>query len=81
VRAVRGTEIAVLFREQANGEVRGSLRSNGGVNVARLAEQFGGGGHHQAAGFTVPGPLDSAVSRVVAAAEAVLAAQPAVAST
>jgi len=31
-----------------------AIRGNGKVNVAKLAEKYGGGGHHNAAGFTVP---------------------------
>jgi oligoribonuclease NrnB/cAMP/cGMP phosphodiesterase (DHH superfamily) len=31
-----------------------SLRGDGSVNLAKLAERYGGGGHHNAAGFTVP---------------------------
>jgi phosphoesterase RecJ-like protein len=37
------------------------------VDVARFAEQFGGGGHARAAGLKLDGPLDAAHDRVVAA--------------
>jgi len=39
------------------GKLRCSLRSKGGVNVARIAQIFGGGGHKTAAGFTCTSPL------------------------
>ena len=38
----------MLFRSY-----RVSLRSKNRVNVAQVAEQFGGGGHKNAAGFTI----------------------------
>ena len=73
LRTVRGGELALLFSEQADGSVRASLRSRGKVNVARLARAFGGGGHPRAAGCTLPGPLDQAVTRLLAAARQALA--------
>lgn len=68
VRQVAGSQVALFLREEANGEVRVSLRSRGDVNVARIAEEFGGGGHVPAAGCTLAGPLSEAVRQVVDAA-------------
>ena len=67
IRMVSGSEVALFFREEANGEIRVSLRSRGRVNVAKVSEEFGGGGHLPAAGCTLPGPLEQAVERVVSA--------------
>ena len=47
------------------GAVRVSLRSKGHVDVARFAEQFGGGGHARASGLKVDGTLETAHDRVV----------------
>ncbi len=44
--------IAIVWSEK-NGIRRVSLRSNGKVDVAKLAEKYGGGGHKAAAGFSV----------------------------
>ena len=52
-----GRECALIFRELADGRYRVSLRSKGQVNVASVAEQFGGGGHTCASGCAVSGPL------------------------
>jgi len=65
IRAIEGCEVAIFFREERDGVVRASLRSRGVVNVARVAEEFGGGGHVPAAGLSLDGPLDEAVRRVV----------------
>lgn len=46
-------EAVAFFRELPNSSYRVSLRSKNRVNVARIAEEFGGGGHTNAAGFTV----------------------------
>jgi phosphoesterase RecJ-like protein len=53
----RRVEVSVLFKENLEGKLRCSLRSKGGVNVARIAQSFGGGGHKTAAGFTCAAPL------------------------
>ena len=42
---ISGVDVAVFLRELSNHRVRLSLRSKGNINVARIAERFGGGGH------------------------------------
>ena len=57
---------AVAFlKETAPGVYRVSLRSKGDVNVARVAERFGGGGHRNAAGCTLRGDWDETEQLVV----------------
>jgi phosphoesterase RecJ-like protein len=52
-----GVKVALLLREE-NGIVKGSLRTNGEhFDVAKIASQFGGGGHKKAAGFSIKGHL------------------------
>src|SRR5262249_1404351 len=68
-RSVAGVEVGLLFIEQANGGVKVSFRSRR-ADVARVAEQFGGGGHRVASGATVPGPMDAARERVLRAVAA-----------
>jgi len=63
---VRGTQVGVMLVE-ADDEVRVSLRSAPPVNVLRVAEEFGGGGHHRAAGARLKGALDDAEARVLEA--------------
>lgn len=63
---ISGVEVAVFLREMPDGRVRVSLRSKSKVRVAQVAEQFGGGGHENASGCTLDGPLDSAMERVLA---------------
>src|SRR5271157_1744210 len=64
--AIGGIEVALFFREQADGRFRVSLRSKGAVNVAAVAESFGGGGHECASGCGVEGPLPVATERLLA---------------
>src|SRR3954468_4681025 len=61
---IAGVEVAVFFRELPDGRYRISLRSKGGVNVALIAAQFGGGGHQCAAGCSLPGPFATALDRI-----------------
>jgi phosphoesterase RecJ-like protein len=64
-RRISNVEAAALFVEMADGQVKVSLRSRGAVNVCKIAEKFGGGGHKMAAGAHLPGPLDNAKKLVL----------------
>lgn len=61
----RSIEVSALFKENLDGKLRCSLRSKGRVNVARIAQKFGGGGHRSAAGFTCDGSLERARADVL----------------
>ncbi|HZB88265.1 MAG TPA: bifunctional oligoribonuclease/PAP phosphatase NrnA [Terracidiphilus sp.] len=61
-----GVEVAVFLCELPEGRIRLSLRSKGRVNVAAIAEAMGGGGHENAAGCTLDGPLDRARKQILA---------------
>lgn len=51
--------VSVLVKEVGQGHYRCSLRSKGEVDISRVAMQYGGGGHKNAAGFPCPDmPLD-----------------------
>jgi bifunctional oligoribonuclease and PAP phosphatase NrnA len=63
---IAGVEVAIFFREMANERIRVSIRSKGAVNVADIAERFGGGGHECAGGFSTEGPVQAAADRVLA---------------
>ena len=67
-RSIKDVEVVVLFRERLapHREVRVNMRSQGAVDVGRIAMHFGGGGHKTASGCTVKGALPS-VKRVVIA--------------
>ncbi len=65
VRSVKGVQVAFLLRETKQGKVRVSLRSRGQVNVAQIANHFGGGGHENAAGCTIEGSLEYAESALL----------------
>jgi phosphoesterase RecJ-like protein len=71
-RSVIGVEVAVAFREEGEGEIRVSFRSKGRVDVSAVAQSFGGGGHRNAAGCTVVGPIDEVKGKVFRALEAAL---------
>ena len=56
-RQIKGSEVALLFREDRKNLYKISLRSKGKVNVAKIAKTFGGGGHANAAGCKLTGSL------------------------
>ena len=64
--AHKGLKAAALFNETEHGELKGSLRSIGDVDVASVAKKFGGGGHKNAAGLKVREPFEIALKKVVA---------------
>lgn len=72
-RSIRGVEVAIFFREISPGLYKVGFRSKGKVNVAALAQEFGGGGHHNAAGCNVSGTIDEVKSQVFAHLERAVA--------
>lgn len=65
VRCVEGTEVALFLKEVPGGKVRGNLRSKSSRDISCVARELGGGGHPAAAGFTVEGTVDDALSAVL----------------
>lgn len=65
--AARDVVAAVYMREVGENKYRASLRSKGDINVAKVAEQFGGGGHRNAAGLSMEGNWDEAEKQIVTA--------------
>jgi phosphoesterase RecJ-like protein len=65
---IRTVEVSILLTDPPEGgPIRISLRSKGQVDVARFAEQFGGGGHARASGLKLPGTFQEAHDTVVKA--------------
>ena len=54
MRTIKKVDIAILFRENGKKSLRVSLRSKDRINVASIAERYGGGGHFDVAGCTIP---------------------------
>lgn len=73
-RSLAGVEVSLLLMEQPRGGVKISFRSRARVDVGRLAEQFGGGGHMLASGAIVQAPLAEVRQRVLQAVETALVA-------
>jgi phosphoesterase RecJ-like protein len=65
VLSIGGVEVAAFFRELPDARYRVSLRSKGKLDVAKVAERLGGGGHECASGCSVDGPLAEAVRLVL----------------
>jgi len=63
--SIDDVELAALFREIGESEIRVSLRSRNDYDVAALAEKFGGGGHRNAAGLTIHKDLATAKALIV----------------
>ena len=55
---------SVTVRDLGGGRIKGSMRSRGRVDVGAIAESFGGGGHHNAAGFTATSSVDQVMAAI-----------------
>ena len=65
---IAGVRAAVFLRELPAGDCfRLNLRSKGSVDVAEIAERFAGGGHRNASGCTITGPIEEVAERVLGA--------------
>jgi phosphoesterase RecJ-like protein len=69
VRAVKGVEVGILFRQTGERQYKISLRSKGRVDVSGVAGLLGGGGHRNAAGATLDGSQIEVKNRVVSEVE------------
>jgi phosphoesterase RecJ-like protein len=58
-------QVAMIMVEQQAGGFKISFRSRSAVDCAKLAEQFGGGGHKAAAGAFITGPLEAARAKLL----------------
>ena len=67
-RAIKDVQAVVLFKENlgVKNEIRVNFRSQGKVDVNKIAQFFGGGGHKTASGATVKGNIDNVRRRVLA---------------
>lgn len=65
--SLQGIEVAVFARKLNDEEIKFSLRSKNKIDVAAIAETFGGGGHVKASGFVTDIDAKEAVEKVVGA--------------
>lgn len=64
LRVTEGVECALFLYEKEQGQFKVSMRSNGKVDVSRIARTFGGGGHVKAAGCTVSGNVRDIINNI-----------------
>ncbi len=65
--SIAGVEASAFLREGTENRLFASLRSKGRINVAAIAERLGGGGHANASGCVLAGPLARAREEIVEA--------------
>ncbi|MDF2538887.1 MAG: hypothetical protein K0S76_1908 [Herbinix sp.] len=75
LRVTKGVEVAVFIYETKSHEYKVSLRSNGEINVSKIAVFFGGGGHIKAAGYTMIGTLHDVINNLLTHIDAQLIKQ------
>jgi phosphoesterase RecJ-like protein len=62
---IEGVKVGIFFKERDANTVKVSMRSQNGIDISKFAIKKGGGGHANAAGFTINLPLDNAVKQIV----------------
>jgi phosphoesterase RecJ-like protein len=55
----------IMFRETESNMIKVSMRSADHFDVNKIAKYFGGGGHKNASGCSLKGPLNSAKSTLL----------------
>lgn len=68
-RYLPGVQVGLVFREKEREVISVSFRSQENIDVSKLARNFGGGGHKQAAGCIIHGSLDMVKAKVLAEVE------------
>ncbi len=71
-RSIKGVEVALMYRQEGDSNWKVSLRSKGSVNVAKIAEIYGGGGHARAAGCSLNGNIEEVKSKIITSIEGAL---------
>lgn len=66
LRSVRESKAAAILKQLPDRSYKVSLRSRGEVDVAAVAESFGGGGHRRAAGFKLRGTMEECIGKIKA---------------
>ncbi len=69
LRLTRGVEVAIFLYEVETQNFKVSLRSNGKIDVSKVAVYFGGGGHTRAAGCDMSGSMYDVVNNITAEIE------------
>lgn len=64
LRLTKGVEVAMFLHEIDAQKFKVSLRSKGRVDVSRIAQYFGGGGHVRAAGVTMQGSSHDVINNI-----------------
>nr|WP_317380060.1 bifunctional oligoribonuclease/PAP phosphatase NrnA [uncultured Faecalimonas sp.] len=65
LRVTKGVETAIFLYELSHHEFKVSLRATGEVDVSKIAQKFGGGGHKKAAGATMRGSSEEVLSALL----------------
>jgi bifunctional oligoribonuclease and PAP phosphatase NrnA len=74
---VKEIEAVVFFKQEKGDQYRVSLRSKGEVDVNAIAKEYGGGGHKNASGCTISGPIEELQKTIVEKIENAIDGRPA----
>jgi len=74
---VKEIEAVVFFKQEKGDEYRVSLRSKGEIDVGVIAKEYGGGGHKNAAGCTITGPIEELQKALIEKLEGAIDGRPA----
>lgn len=64
-RKIEGVWVGVTLRQKPDGDFKVSVRTGTHADASAICSLLGGGGHKQAAGCAMSGPIDAAVARIM----------------
>lgn len=73
IRDIDTVEVAIIIRECLDGDYKVGFRSKNEIDVAQIAQDFGGGGHMRASGCKVKMPIDKLHDMIIDAVKDALA--------
>jgi len=74
---VKEIEAVLFFKQEKGDEYRVSLRSKGEIDIGVIAKEYGGGGHKNAAGCTITGPIEELQKALIEKLEGAIDGRPA----
>ena len=74
---VKEIEAVLFFKQEKGDEYRVSLRSKGEIDIGVIAKEYGGGGHKNAAGCTITGPIEELQKALIEKLESAIDGRPA----
>jgi phosphoesterase RecJ-like protein len=65
IREIKEVEVSCLLKEYSENNTKVSLRSKNNIDVSKISQKYGGGGHKRAAGFEIETSIHNAKNLII----------------